>query len=70
MLKCYVIVDFLQELAPVLDEAYPKMADACRRVLINRVDAQGNLCKTLGDVIIALQTPDDAVLWTTEAHMP
>ena len=68
------IVDFLQEqrialqeLAPALEEAYPKMADACRRVLANPADAQGNLCKTLGDVIIALQTPADAVLWTTDA---
>ena len=68
------IVDFLQEqrialqeLAPALEEAYPKMADACRRVLANPADAQGNLCKTLGDVIITLQTPADAVLWTTDA---
>lgn len=57
----------LQELAPALHEAYPKMADVCRRVLANPADAQGNLCKTLGDVIIALQTPAAAVLWTTDA---
>lgn len=57
----------LQELAPNLDEGYPKMAEACRRVLANPADAQGNLCKTLGDVIIALQTPAAAVLWTTDA---
>lgn len=68
------IVDFLQEhraalqeLAAALEETHPKMADACRRVLANPADAQGNLCKTLGDVIIALQTPVDAVLWTTDA---
>ena len=68
------IVDFLQkhrgalqELAPALNEAYPKIADACRRVLANPADAQGNLCKTLGDVIIALQTPTAAVLWSTDA---
>ncbi|MEM7538601.1 MAG: hypothetical protein AAF639_40915 [Chloroflexota bacterium] len=35
--------------------------------MANPADAQGNTCKTLGDVIIALQTPDDAVLWTTDA---
>ena len=68
------IVDFLQkhraalqELAAALEETHPKIADACRRVLANPADAQGNLCKTLGDVIIALQTPVDAVLWTTDA---
>ena len=43
------------------------MADACRRVLANPADAQGNLCKSLGDVIIALQTPAAAVLWSTDA---
>jgi len=43
------------------------MADGCRRVLANPAAAQGNLCKTLGDVIIALQTPTAAVLWSTDA---
>ena len=68
------IVEFLQnhrtelkELALALNKDYPKMADACQRVLANPDDAQGNLCKTLGDVIIALQTPAHAVLWTTDA---
>lgn len=45
----------------------PKIADGCRRVLANPAAAQGNLCKTLGDVIIALQTPTAAVLWSTDA---
>lgn len=68
------IVDFLQEhrialqdLALALHQTYPQMAEACWRVLENPTDAQGNTCKTLGDVIIALQTPADAVLWTTDA---
>ncbi|MCE7986232.1 MAG: hypothetical protein DYG89_34075 [Caldilinea sp. CFX5] len=68
------IVDFLQghrralqELSTALRETYPQMAEACGRVLENPTDAQGNTCKTLGDVIIALQTPADAVLWTTDA---
>lgn len=68
------IVDFLQEhrnalqeLSVALHEKYPQMADACRRVLAAPTDAQGNTCKTLGDVIIALQTPVDTVLWTTDA---
>lgn len=68
------IVDFLQEhrnalqeLAVALRGVYPHVAEACHRVLANPNDAQGNTCKTLGDVIIALQTPVDAVLWTTDA---
>ena len=71
-MPCY-IVDFLQEhhlelqeLVPVLSEPYPMIAEACRRVLANPNDAQGNICKTLGDVIIALQAPTDAVLWSTD----
>lgn len=72
-MPCHII-DFLQghrnalqELAAALQEAYPPIADACKRVLKNPTDAQGNTCKTLGDVIIALQTPADAILWTTDA---
>ena len=68
------IVDFLQEhsaalqeLALALDETHPKLASACQQGLAKPTDAQGNLCKTLGDVIIALQTPADAMLWTTDA---
>lgn len=57
----------LQELALTLDAAYPQMAQACRRVLEKPDDAQGNTCKTLGDVIIALQAPSNAILWTTDA---
>lgn len=56
----------LQELVLALSETHPKLAKACRRVLTHPDDAQGNLCKTLGDVIIALQTPTDAILWTTD----
>ncbi|MEM7537643.1 MAG: hypothetical protein AAF639_36065 [Chloroflexota bacterium] len=55
------IVEFLQNhrvqleaLAPALRDGYPKMAEACERVLAKPTDAQGNICKTLGDVIIAL----------------
>ncbi|MEM7532891.1 MAG: hypothetical protein AAF639_11990 [Chloroflexota bacterium] len=73
VMPCH-IVDFLQEhreqlqaLEPALRRDYPKIADACQRVLINPADAQGNTCKILGDVIISLQTPADAVLWTTDA---
>lgn len=54
-------------LRPALDDRYPQIADACRRVLANPAGAQGNLCKTLGDVIIALQIPAAAVLWSTDA---
>ncbi|MEM7538800.1 MAG: hypothetical protein AAF639_41960 [Chloroflexota bacterium] len=68
------IVDFLQGhreqlevLAPALRGKYPKLADACQQVLANPAEAQGNTCKTLGDVIIALQTPPGAILWTTDA---
>ena len=72
-MPCY-IATFLNEhrlelkaLSEVLNAAYPKMAEACRRVLSKPEDAQGNICKTLGDIIIALQTPDEAILWTTDA---
>jgi hypothetical protein len=72
-MPCHII-DFLQvhrnalqELAVALREAYPSIAEACQRVLKNPTDAQGNTCKTLGDVIIALQIPTDAILWTTDA---
>lgn len=57
----------LQELAVALETDYPRIAQACRDVVANPTNAQGNTCKTLGDVIIALQTPDDAVLWTSDA---
>lgn len=73
-MPCHII-DFLQEhrtalqeLAVALRKAYPPMAEACQRVLKNPMDAQGNTCKTLGDVIIALQTPANAILWTTDAR--
>jgi len=56
----------LQALAEALAADYSKMATACRRVLADPREAQGSTCKTLGDVIIALQTPEDAILYTTD----
>lgn len=57
----------LQALAEALATDYPKIAAACRRVLADPNEAQGSTCKTLGDVIIALQTPENAILYTTDA---
>ncbi|RME42499.1 MAG: hypothetical protein D6791_17570 [Chloroflexi bacterium] len=56
----------LQTLAKALATDYPKMAAACHRVLADPNEAQGSTCKTLGDVIIALQTPHNAILYTTD----